>query len=241
MRLSKVFTLLLIVLLAGRAFGGEPEPPPNPQRQQPSQKSGYPIPHQPGIYGDAGQELANVVRPTPPVNAPLATCWFFALNNVEDSRPAAVLVDYLQVRAVVDGQDVLVSMNDYGNGPGKMRAATGALTMRYNPANGTTLVDEKPPQLFADGVERDWIILRPHLNRGYAEQIWIDKPKPVPRGATNVYVVARILVQGSAVCSVGLDWWNAAGTVNINGSYSGFNYYDLPGSEPKWQTITFGK
>jgi hypothetical protein len=58
----------------------------------------------------------------------------------------------------------------------------------------------------------------------------------VPAGATDVYVEARLLVTGSAVAQIGLDYWNSSLTANVNGAFGGFRIF----ASPDWQTVTLG-
>jgi PEP-CTERM motif len=78
--------------------------------------------------------------------------------------------------------------------------------------------------------------LTPSDNPGAAYSVWNDTPGLVPAGATDVYVEARLLVTGSAVAQIGLDYWNSSLTANVNGAYGGFRIF----ASPDWQTVTLG-
>ena len=89
--------------------------------------STYPIQQQPGIWPP---EAPHVTYYTPPSGYPLATEYFYALQDINNPAPADVYLDWMQVHAIVNGQDIVVVENDYGNGPGKQNAIGGDFTLR---------------------------------------------------------------------------------------------------------------
>ncbi|HEY1598094.1 MAG TPA: hypothetical protein VGG64_00730 [Pirellulales bacterium] len=198
-------------------------------RGQPS----YPIKLQPGIWPP---EKGVVVSSTPPRSYGYASCWFYALNDLYNPAAATVYVDYLRVYALVNGKTVLVNNSDYGTGAGKQPTAAGDWTIRYNAADNTTLIDEIPG-VVADGWAADYLITKPTNHPTYATQLWNDVPQQIPAHASKVWVEARLLVQGSAVCEIGIDWYNSQGVYGGNGSFSGFQIF----ASPNWQVVDFGK
>ena len=73
--------------------------------------STYPIQQQPGIWPP---ETPHVTYYTPPSGYPLATEYCYALQDINNPAPADVYLDWMQVHAIVNGQDIVVVENDYG-------------------------------------------------------------------------------------------------------------------------------
>ena len=139
-------------------------------------QTSYPIKLQPGIWPP---EKGVVVSSTPPRSYGYATCWFYALNDINNPAAAVVYVDYLRVYALVNGKTVLVNNSDYGTGPGQQPTAAGDWTIRYNATDGTTLIDEVPG-VVADGWTATYMITQPTNHPAYATQLWNDTPQQVP-------------------------------------------------------------
>jgi hypothetical protein len=159
----------------------------------------------------------------------MATEYFYAVQDIYNPAPAEVEIDWLEVHAIVNGQDVVIDRSDYGTGPGQQRNISGDYTLRSD------MVTELPGAIFSSWTT-DAVSLTPSDNPGAAYSVWNDTPGLVPAGATDVYVQARVLVTGSAVAQIGLDYWNSSVTANVNGAYGGFRIL----ASPDWQTVTLG-
>jgi hypothetical protein len=192
-----------------------------------STASNYPIQQQPGIWPP---EAPQVNSYTPPAGYPMATEYFYALKDIYNPAPATVELDWMEVHAIVNGQDVIVVRNDYGVGGTQQQTVSGDLTLRSD------MTSEVPGNV-ASGWTSNAVVMDPGANISYADSAWNDVPGLVPAGATDVYVEARVLVTGSAVAQVGLDYWNSALTTNVNGAFSGFQIL----ANPSWQIVTLGE
>lgn len=188
--------------------------------------STYPIKQQPGIWPP---EAPHVTYYTPPAGYPLATEYFYALQDIYNPAPAVVYLDWMEVHAIVNGKDEIVVSNDYGTGPGQQNWITGNLTQRSDMLT-------EIPGFIASGWTTDAVMMQPSDNPSVAYSAWNDVPGRVPAGASDVYVEARMLVTGSAVAQIGLDYWNTDLTNNVNGSYGGFQIF----ANPNWQIVTLG-
>jgi Dockerin type I domain len=186
----------------------------------------YPIQAQPGIWPP---EAPHVTYYTPPPGYPMATEYLYAVQDIYNPAPADVEIDWLEVHAIVNGQDIVIDRSDYGSGAGQQRNISGDYTLRSD------MVTELPGSIFSSWTT-DAVSLTPSDNPGAAYSVWNDTPGLVPAGATDVYVQARLLVTGSAVAQIGLDYWNTSLTANVNGAYGGFRIF----ASPDWQTVTLG-
>lgn len=188
--------------------------------------SSYPIAQQPGIWPP---ETPQVNEYTPPPGYPLATEYFYALQDINNPAPATVDLDWMQVHAIVNGKDTIIVSNDYGSGAGQQSHISGDFTLRSD------MVTEVPGNI-ASGWTTNAVVMTPSANPSVAYSAWNDVPGLVPAGATDVYVEARLLVTGSAVAQIGLDYWNSSLTANVNGAFGGFRIF----ASPDWQTVTLG-
>jgi hypothetical protein len=188
--------------------------------------STYPIQQQPGIWPP---ESPHVTYYTPPPGYPLATGYFYALQDIYNPAPADVYLDWMEVHAIVNGKNIVVDRNDYGSGPGQQNHIWGDYTMRSD------MFTEEPGNIVS-GWTSNAVSMQPSDSPSVAYSSWLDAPGAVPAGATDVYVEARMLVTGSAVAQIGLDYWNSAITANVNGAYGGFQVL----AKPNWQIVTVG-
>jgi hypothetical protein len=202
-------------------------------RKQPAPKPSYPIPLQPGIWPPEapGWNLGASV----PRGATGATAWAFIQNNIYDTRSALVDVDYLAIKATVNGKTVTLAIDDYGSGPGQLASVSGDWTPRADYTDPSLEI----PGPIADSWSPTYFTTNTAKNLAYGMQIWNSQPGKVPRGTTKVWAEMRVRVNGSGLLCFGWDWYGTNGYLG-NAGYSGFQTYLAAGATAAWQTVTLG-
>jgi hypothetical protein len=219
-----------IVLCGALALVASGRTPRAPRVFRPS----YPIPQQPGIWPP---ESPAIPVPFPPNGATAATAWAFLQNNIYDARAANIDVDYLAVKALVNGQTVTVVIDDYGTAAGQQAIVYGDWTPRSNYTDPSLEI----PGPVADSWSTTYFTTNTAKDLAYGMQIWNGLPGAVPKGATKVWAEIRVRVNGSGLVCFGWDWYDANGNYITNAGYSGFQTYLAAGAQPTWLVVDLGK
>jgi hypothetical protein len=198
--------------------------------------SSYPIRKQPGIYPPeaGGWNLGDL----PPAGQGItqATAWMFMMNNIYDRRTPTIDVDYLAVKGSVNGQTVVVDMDNYGTGPGQTKQVWGDWAPRSNFTDPSLEI----PGPIVSGWAATYFECNSDPNHQYALQIWNAAPGLIPPGVTKLWSEANVRINGSGLICFGFDFYDATSNYVGNAGYSGFHFYLPARATPSWQVITWG-
>jgi hypothetical protein len=150
---------------------------------------------------DSGPDNGYVKHRSPPPGMQAAIAWLAAIHDTRrrDER-GTVEIDWLTLHAVVDGQDRVLKKEDFTD------TICGGLYMRRPWFGNGTLAGNRSLELtavFADGAATITVSDRP-------DKVWHwygCGRSTLPVGTERVWCEARVRLRGSAVLSLGLDYW----------------------------------
>jgi hypothetical protein len=173
------------------------------------------------------------------------TAW---MNFIDDQRiqdGSRVEIDYLRMYARVNGNDQLVSSDEYDDG-----VVGGGLYFRSPWFSGSQRATNASRATFSNGT----VSLPLETCPDCVWHVWVeDYPRPpIPTNASKVWVEARFRLVGTAVAQLGWDYYRNESDIgcdiDLNGTQdpgfceAGKSYWTFPTSNNGgWQILSLGK